>query len=81
MTLEGFTTLNRERKMDALLAGVCVGGRSHEGYMVLLYQLSAFYVEVWYNKVYHFIGDLVAFDSTDDLAPYLEKIVIEDALL
>ena len=80
MTLEGFTALNLERKMEATLDGVCIGGRAHEGYMVLLYQMSAFYVEVWYNKVHHFVSDLVAFDSTDNLAPYLGKIEIADLL-
>lgn len=63
--------------MEATLAGVCVGGRTDGGCLVLLYHMSAFYVEVYYNKVHHFVSDLVAFDSTDKLSPYLEKISLK----
>lgn len=74
MTLERFTALDREQKEEATLTGVCIGGRTEGRHLVLLYQLTAFYVEVYYNKVHHFISDLVAFDSTERLAPYLEKV-------
>lgn len=77
MTLEGFTALDHEHQMEATMTGVCVGGRTEGRYMVLLYQMSAFYVEVWYNKMHHFISDMIAFESTDRLSPYLEKVQLE----
>lgn len=80
MTLERFTTLDREGKEMATLAGVCVGGRAEGACLILLYQMSAFYVEVYYNKVHHFVSDLIAFDGTERLEPYLKKISLKGLL-
>ena len=41
---------------------------------VLLYQLSSFYVEVYYNCELGKIEEFRSFDSTDQLAPYLAAI-------
>ena len=76
MTLKEFLALDYYGRMAATMRGVCVAGRNFDPYKVLLYQLNAFYVEVYYNKNHHFISEINGFDSTEQLEPYLAKIAI-----
>ena len=74
MNIQDFIKLDYSGRMEATSNGVCVAGRDENIFKVLLYQLNDFYIEVYYNKLYNYISEFVAFDSTDKLDPYLERI-------
>ena len=76
MTIQEFIALDYEGRMNAALKAVCVAGRDENIFKVLLYQLNSFYIEVYYNKIHNYISDLVPFDSTDQLDPYIERFSI-----
>jgi hypothetical protein len=57
--------------------GVYIGKRSILGCSVVLYQLDAFYVEVFYRQYRRNITRLSYSRSTNILDPYLEQIGIE----
>ena len=78
MTLAQFNQLDYAEKLLACNDGVCVGGRDEGKFSVLLYQLCAFYVEVYYHKKYSYVSALDGFDDTDRLEPYLRKISIKE---
>jgi hypothetical protein len=54
-----------------------VSERENEEYNNLLYQIDSFYVKVFYHKEYEGIIRHRAFSSTDELAPYLNRIKIK----
>ena len=58
--------------------GVYVGKRKLEGKVVVLYQLSTFYVEITYSKYRRDIKGLNVSDSPDILQPYLKQVTIRD---
>jgi hypothetical protein len=74
MNIHDFIKLDYTGRMEATSSGICVAGRDENIFKVLLYQLNDFYIEVYYNKLYNYISEFVAFDSTDKLDPYLERI-------
>ncbi|GAA4745939.1 hypothetical protein [Flavisolibacter ginsenosidimutans] len=75
MTVEEFTLLPYAERLSALTEqAVCVAGRDLPKFKVLLYQLGSFYVEVFYHVNYNYITELMPFDSTDLLSPYLANI-------
>ena len=80
MTLEKFISLDYEGRMQATMKAVCIAGRDENKFMIFLYQLHDFYIEVYYHRKYSYISELLPFDSTDRLEPYLEKIPISKAL-
>ncbi len=43
-------------------------------YLVCLYDMRKFYVEVWYNTQTQKVFRVLPFTSTDYLEPYLEKV-------
>lgn len=77
MTLTEFLQLDYQGRLQAAERGVCVGGRQEGEYMVLLYQLYSFYIEVFYHKQYSYISALHGFDDLDCLEPYLQKIELD----
>jgi hypothetical protein len=76
MTLEQFQLLDEARQAETIWEGSFIADREDEGYKILLYQVDAFYVEVFYDKASNAIQRHFAFSSTDLLEPYLEKIKI-----
>lgn len=75
MTLQHFNTLSQHiQHRKILLNGVCIAYRNTEESQALLFQLSSFYVEVFFNRD----GDEVlytrSFDNNEELDPYLESI-------
>lgn len=74
MNIQEFTMLDYSGRMEATSKAICVAGRDENIFKVLLYQLNDFYVEVYYNKLYNYISEFVAFDSIDKLDPYLQRI-------
>lgn len=76
MTLYQFNMLDEMEQAEAVWDGQFVADREDEEHKILLYQIDAFYVEVYYHKDYNVIRRFRSFSSTDQLWPYLEKIDI-----
>jgi len=77
MTLEDFNLLDENRQIDLIINSVCIGGRDLDSFKILLFQVKNFYVEVFFNKIERYITKFIAFDGTDKLEPYLEKMQLE----
>ena len=74
MTLYDFTAMNEEQQAEILWEhGVYLMVRQEHEHKFALYQLDAFYVEVWYHGDDNEIKKMRSFSSTDALAPYLEE--------
>ncbi len=78
MTLYQFIALDEMEQQEAIWEGVHIADREDEEHKILLYQLDAFYVEVYYHKKHNVIIKYQPFSSTERLAPYLEKIKIPE---
>jgi hypothetical protein len=78
MTLYEFNALTDTDKANTVWNdGEFVGDRLQEFYNVLLYQVHAFYVELFYNPEANEIVHLRSFSSTDQVEPYLTKIDLQ----
>jgi hypothetical protein len=60
--------------------GVLLAEREADNYVIALYQLESFYVEVYYRSGDNEILKLLSFHSTLLLDPYLQRISIKAAL-
>ena len=76
MTLYQFLALDEMEQQEAIWDGVHIADRDEGEHKILLYQIDAFYVEVFYHKEYNVIRKYLPFNSIDKLAPYLEQIEI-----
>ena len=74
MTLYQFIALDEMEQAEAVWDGVFIADREDEEHKILLYQIEAFYVEVYYHKKYNVIRKFRPFSSTKQLAPYLSQI-------
>ncbi|HEV7622148.1 MAG TPA: hypothetical protein VGO09_10455 [Flavisolibacter sp.] len=75
MRQKEFNMLNDDAKSNALwINASLVDIIRKEDLTILLYQLSDFYVEVYYNYLKNQIEKFISFNSTDQLEPYLDKI-------
>ena len=77
MTLDDFNLLDEIAQIDLIINSVCVGGRDAGVFKILLFQVHHFYVEVFFHKHQRYITKFVAFEGTDKLEPYLEKMQLE----
>ena len=81
MNLSNFILLEQEEKRAILLhEGILVAKRTNFDCIVFLFQLNLFYVEVYGNIETKEVLEYRAFQGTDQLHPYLEKIQIDDLL-
>ena len=72
-----FIQLNETEQIEILwYNGEQIGRRKEEDYLILLYQVEGFYVEVFYHNKERVIKKYMSFECTDLLDPYLEKIDI-----
>lgn len=79
MTLHQFRSLPLQTQERLLINnGTFLFDRKAVGIKVLLYQLSGFYVEVFYDTVTAKVCTIKSFTETDDLEPYLYKIDISE---
>lgn len=46
----------------------------HRRFRINLYYNGRFFVEVWYNSEYDYIGDIVSFKKISMLDPYVSEI-------
>jgi hypothetical protein len=77
MTPHFFNTLNQGVQQKLLLRkSVFLSERQTDDFVILLFQLESFYVEIYYLKESDEIVFIKCFECTDDLEPYLEKINI-----
>ena len=51
-----------------------ISDREDVYHRILLFQVDAFYVEIYYNKKLNAITKFRSFSSTEPLVPYLDKI-------
>ena len=81
MTLYEFNALNEDGQAEMLWErGVYLMVRQERGYKFALYQLDAFYVEVWYHVDGNEIMRLRSFSSIGPLEPYLAEIELPEIL-
>jgi hypothetical protein len=57
--------------------GVLIGERSDAFHKINLYQVDAFYVEVYHHTHFNVITKIQTFTTTHKLQPYLEHISLE----
>ena len=81
MTFLQFNQLSRFDKFAAILEhGVNIGDRQSKYANVILYQVFSFYIEVYYDPSQNEIVQLISFESTDMLDPYIKSITVESLL-
>jgi hypothetical protein len=75
MKVQEFRSLDETEKAVALINnGVLVGKRTMQSFLIFLYQLDNFYVEILYNKQTNFVYKFKAFENTELLEPYISRI-------
>mgnify|MGYP003576844208 CR=1 FL=1 len=78
MTLQEYKALKPDEQTNFLSrTGVSVAERMVGPYLIVLYQVEGFYVEVFYNKDNYQMVKLVSFYNTMLLEPYLSQIDIK----
>ena len=73
-----FEMLSEEKQLDILQKdGVHIGKREVGNEKVILYQLYAFYVEVYFEEYRKKINKMIISDKVDILQPYLDQIKVK----
>lgn len=82
MKLHTFEQLQKDEQEEVVWQqGVLLDERTEKGFTILLFQIHAFYVEVFYNIYLNEIMRLKSFSSPTYLQPYLEKMDVSDVFL
>jgi hypothetical protein len=76
MTIDIFNALDDNSREIEMKRAVRLRGRNKGNYLLLLYQLHSFYLEIYYDKLRHTVTGIEAFDDMARLDPYLEEIEI-----
>lgn len=58
--------------------GVLIGKRKDGFYNILLFQVDAFYAEIFYHSHFNVIIQIRTFSNTAELEPYLQAISLAD---
>ena len=74
MTLYEFRALDSLEQAEAVWNGMYLDDRIEGDLTVVLYQIDAFYVEVFYHQDMNRVIRYRPFATTDLLTPYLNKI-------
>lgn len=77
MTLHDFIKLDERERRRAVWNAVHIAERQNTKYRISLYQIDAFYVEVFYRKRSNVFIGFRPFKRTNLLKPYLSKIDID----
>ena len=81
MRLSDFVLLSEETKKSTVLhEGTLVGKRKSPQRIVFLFQVDAFYVEMFCNLQSRKVEKYRVFDNTSFLEPYLANIPIDSLL-
>ena len=79
MKLSDFILLSLEEKgHTALHEGILIGKRSNRKHLIFLFQIDAFYIEMFCNLDSRLMEEVRVFDETKLLTPYLDAIKIDD---
>ena len=76
MTLKDFLQLDEDGRIKAVNQAVCLTGKDDGKFLVMLYQLDGFYIEVYYHKKYSQVLGLYGFEDMTLLDPYLETMAV-----
>jgi len=77
MTVTDFTHLDETQQAEALLArGIFLTERLYKNFIIFLYQLDNFYVEVYHNLKFNVMQGMRSFEDDEALEPYLDTIDI-----
>ncbi|MFL5742508.1 MAG: hypothetical protein ACJ75B_19955 [Flavisolibacter sp.] len=77
MNFYDFLQLQETEQVEVLwYNGEQIGRRREGEYLILLYQVEGFYVEVFYHSKLREIKRYLSFDCTERLEPYIESIDI-----
>lgn len=75
MKYEEFKELSEEEQHKVVSRhGVMLRDRLSQSFMIFLYALDGFYIELFFHKANGVFAALKAINSVDDLSPYLEEI-------
>jgi hypothetical protein len=78
MTRYHFNILDENEKANLVWTkGVLIGERTEAFHTIRLYQIDAFYVEVYHHNHFNVIIKMVSFSKTDQLQPYLQEISLD----
>lgn len=81
MTIYDFLLLKDAEQLSILYKeGVYIGKRKCENITIVLYQLEAFYIEIYYKKYRYNISRVECFSTTEQLNPYLHQIDLQDVI-
>ena len=81
MKLSEFILLNEnEKTLVVLHNGILIGKRKSEPLIIFLFQLENYYVETWCHQQEKKVLEFTAFNSSQNLAPYLDAISIDELL-
>lgn len=81
MTHKEYKALQQDEQTSFLCkAGVSIAERHVGPYLIVLYQVDGFYVEVFYDKHSYQMIKLMSFYNTTLLEPYLAEIPISHLL-
>ncbi|MEI6950381.1 hypothetical protein V9K67_24580 [Paraflavisolibacter sp. H34] len=78
MTLYEFNGMTDPEKAQVIAGAARIGDREDGQHIILLYQIDAFYVEVYRDKEHLEIRRFRSFTSLDPLEPYLGEINLPD---
>ncbi len=81
MVLDFFNTRSKKTQQEILLArGSFLAERTDGPFRIMLYQLESFYVEVHFFNLYSKVAFFSAFDTVENLEPYLQSIDVSGML-
>lgn len=77
MTLEEFKLLDDSDQTQTLLDhGVFIAERMYKNFLIFLYQVDNFYVEIYHNLRFNAMQGMSGFQDDEVLEPYLNSIDI-----
>ena len=81
MLLKQFKYEDKQKKKELLFEhGVYLANRPEGDFIVFLFQIHSFYVEVYFDRDEEQIGYIRTFTAVECLAPYLQQIDISSVL-
>ncbi|MFL5742313.1 MAG: hypothetical protein ACJ75B_18960 [Flavisolibacter sp.] len=77
MTISEFSHMDEANQAQALIErGVFLAERLYKNFIIFLYQVDNFYVEIYHNLRFNVIQGMISFEDEEVLQPYLESIDI-----
>jgi hypothetical protein len=81
LTLQEFQSLGFDKKCDYItFHGTYLSSRATDSKKIYLYHLQPFFIEVWITNRTNKVVCISAFQDSENLEPYLEKINISHLL-